>query len=308
MSGNSQKFINKKITAKGEDRGYVDLKEYNNLWFNTGTLCNLACENCYIESSPTNDRLSFINLQDVIPFLDEIKKDNLPIDTISFTGGEPFINPHMIKIITEVLDRELSVLVLTNAHKILKRWEKDLLSLRSKHGDKLKVRVSLDHYTKEIHNQERGPKAFENALNGITWLHNNNFNLHIAGRSLTDESYDQAFKGYQELFLNQGIKLDLSKENLVIFPEMIPNEDVPEITTECWNILKKSPDTLMCAKERMVVKVKGKSRPQVQACTLLAYDENFNLGSTLREARKRVYLNHSFCAKFCVLGGASCSG
>jgi hypothetical protein len=45
----------------------------------------------------------------------------------------------------------------------------------------------------------------------------------------------------------------------------------------------------------------------VLACTLLAYDEAFEMGETLEEAEREVALNHPHCAKFCVLGGASCS-
>jgi pullulanase/glycogen debranching enzyme len=43
------------------------------------------------------------------------------------------------------------------------------------------------------------------------------------------------------------------------------------------------------------------------ACTLLAYDPQFELGATLAEASRPVALNHPHCAKFCVLGGAACS-
>ncbi|HCG70293.1 MAG TPA: radical SAM protein, partial [Gammaproteobacteria bacterium] len=48
--------------------------------------------------------------------------------------------------------------------------------------------------------------------------------------------------------------------------------------------------------------------PAVMACTLLAYDGQFNLGATLAQANRTVPLNHASCAKFCVLGGGSCSG
>jgi hypothetical protein len=82
---------------------------------------------------------------------------------------------------------------------------------------------------------------------------------------------------------------------------------VPEITTACWGILKKSPDSVMCASARMVVKRKGAERPAVVACTLLPYDPQFELGSTLAESVGAVRLNHPHCAKFCVLGGAACS-
>ena len=47
--------------------------------------------------------------------------------------------------------------------------------------------------------------------------------------------------------------------------------------------------------------------PVVMPCTLIAYDKDFILGNTLKNSDKKVYLNHLFCAEFCVLGGASCS-
>jgi len=63
----------------------------------------------------------------------------------------------------------------------------------------------------------------------------------------------------------------------------------------------------MCASSRMVVKRRGAARPAVLACTLIAYEPRFELGATLAEAGGAVALNHPHCAKFCVLGGASCS-
>jgi hypothetical protein len=71
--------------------------------------------------------------------------------------------------------------------------------------------------------------------------------------------------------------------------------------------LKKSPDSVMCASARMVVKRKGAAGPAVVACTLLPFDPQFELGATLAEAARPVALNHPHCATFCVLGGAACS-
>jgi len=88
---------------------------------------------------------------------------------------------------------------------------------------------------------------------------------------------------------------------------MDATKDVPEITTACWDILGVSPDAMMCASSRMVVKRKGASHPTVVPCTLLPYDPQFELGRTLREASGSVPLNHPHCARFCVLGGGSCS-
>ncbi|MFT6632495.1 MAG: putative Fe-S cluster-containing radical SAM superfamily protein [Bacteriovoracaceae bacterium] len=303
-----KKFLDEKITAKGEKRAWVTLNNLKTLWFNTGTQCNLSCSNCYIESSPTNDRLVYITTDDVTPYLQEITKEEYKTELIAFTGGEPFLNPSMISILRESLKTGIDVLVLTNAYRVLKRHEANLLELKDIYGDKFHLRISLDHYTKEIHERERGDKTFVRTLEQIKWLFDNGFKISIAGRSLLEEDQETALSGYQNLMNEYRIGLNLKElDNIVIFPEMNAGEDVPEITIDCWGILSKSPDDQMCASERMIVKRKGSETPVVLPCTLIAYDESFELGSTLKESNKDVYLNHPFCAKFCVLGGASCS-
>jgi len=115
-------------------------------------------------------------------------------------------------------------------------------------------------------------------------------------------------RGYAGLFAAHGVAVDaFDPEALVLFPEMDKRADAPEITEACWSILGVSPDAMMCASARMVVKRKGAAQPAVLSCTLLAYDEQFELGGTLAEADRPVALNHPFCAQFCVLGGGSCS-
>ena len=81
----------------------------------------------------------------------------------------------------------------------------------------------------------------------------------------------------------------------------------PEITEACWERLAVRPSMIMCATSRMVMKRKGEARPKVVSCTLIPYDEAFELGQTLEQASRRVQLNHPPCARFCVLGGGSCS-
>ena len=67
-----RKFSDPYITAKNEQRAVVSLTALRTLWFNTGTLCNITCRNCYIESSPRNDRLAYLDVVDIRPYLDEI--------------------------------------------------------------------------------------------------------------------------------------------------------------------------------------------------------------------------------------------
>lgn len=303
-----EKFSNPLITAKGETRASVELGALTTLWINTGTVCNLSCTNCYIESSPRNDRLAFINEKDVSVLLDEVEELKLPVRLIGLTGGEPFVNPHIIPVLENILGRNLEVLVLTNGLRAIRKFLSPLTVLLGSYGEQLKLRISLDHYSLEVHEKERGANTFEETLKTMKWLVENGFCVSIAGRSLISETPSDAIQGYQELLRKEGIPLELRmNDNLVIFPEMDQKHNVPEISQGCWNILGKKSEDQMCASERMIVKKKGEDKLSVMPCTLLAYDEQFILGHSLKDAKTKVYLNHPFCAKFCVLGGASCS-
>lgn len=303
-----EKFINSRITANGEKRAWVDLTALKTLWFNTGTLCNLACANCYIESTPKNDALIYLTFAEALEYLDEIKQDNIAVEEIGITGGEPFMNPDIIGIMEESLKRGFKLLVLTNAMRPMMKCEGELLRLKGEYGDQMTLRVSIDHFKQELHEEERGDKSWKPMMLGIKWLSDNGFNIDIAGRTRWGEDEAELRNGFATFFKEHNIKINAhDQKQLMLFPEMEENIDVPEITTSCWGILGVNPDDMMCSSSRMVVKRKGDDRPSVQACTLLAYDQQFNMGSTLKEASGEVYLNHPHCAKFCVLGGGSCS-
>ena len=302
------KFRDPCVTARGETRATVALRALETLWFNTGTLCNLTCRNCYIDSSPRNDRLAYLTRQEVRAYLDEIARDGLPTRVIGFTGGEPFMNRDIIGMLEDVLSRGLRALVLTNAMAPLRKLRPKMLALRDAYGDRLTVRVSLDHYTQAVHEEERGRRSWVPTIDGLVWLARNGFALDVAGRRFTGEPETALRDGYARLFRELDIPVDAyDPARLVLFPEMEPGKDVPEITTACWGILHKSPDDVMCASSRMVVKRKDAPHPVVLSCTLLAYEEQFELGRTLADAARPVALNHPFCASFCVLGGAACS-
>ena len=156
----ARKFTNPDLTAKGEPRATVGLDSLETLWINTGTLCNITCANCYIESSPTNDRLVYVTTGEVRAYLDEIARDGLSTEEIGFTGGEPFMNPDMIDILDLTLSRGFRVLMLTNAMRPMTKMKDGLLRLRETYGDRLTMRVSLDHYRQREHESERGPRSW----------------------------------------------------------------------------------------------------------------------------------------------------
>lgn len=303
------KFRDPARTATGERRATVAFKGLRTLWVNTGTLCNIACRNCYIESSPRNDALAYISAAEVRACLDEAEAIGAPLEEVGFTGGEPFLNRDLPEMLRHALGLGLRALVLTNAMKPMMNHAGALLALRAEFGDRLTLRVSLDHHEAAMHDIERGEGSFAKTLEGLVWLARHGFRIHVAGRAGFGAGDEAGMRrGYAALFARNAIPVDADDPvALMLFPEMDATADVPEITESCWGILRKSPDSLMCASARMVVKRRGADRPAVLACTLLAHDPRFELGTTLAEASRPVALNHPHCATFCVLGGAACS-
>ncbi|PKP78382.1 MAG: radical SAM protein [Alphaproteobacteria bacterium HGW-Alphaproteobacteria-3] len=308
------KFTHPDFTAKGEARASVSFRHLETLWINTGTLCNIECVNCYIQSSPTEDRLVYFTAADAARLFDEAAsiaaEGGHPLPEIGFTGGEPFMNPDMLTMTEDALARGHEVLILTNAMQPMMRpkVKQGLVSLRERFGDALKLRVSVDHHTEALHDAERGKGSFAKAIEGLRWLAANGFALAIAGRTISGETEADERAGYAVFLAREGIALDADDPSaLLLFPEMDERAEVPEITTACWDILHKNPADMMCATSRMAVKRKGAAAPVLVACTLLPDDPQFEMGQTIRESLSPVKLNHPHCAKFCVLGGASCS-
>jgi len=309
-TANIGKFQDSHVTADGQNRASVALSHPETLWFNTGTLCNIECANCYIFSSPSNDSLVYISADEVQIYLDQIEERNWPVKEIGFTGGEPFMNPQMINMTRIALARGYRVLILTNAMAPMMRKtvQAGLTQLNSDFPNQMVIRVSLDHFDSAVHDAERGAGSFAKTLLGMQWLQENGFSMAVAGRSQWGDSDADSRVGYASLFAEHEFSIDAyNPGQTVLFPEIDAAVEVPEITTACWGILDKSPNDVMCSSSRMVVKRKGASSPAVLACTLLPYSPEFELGQTLAEAERDVHLNHAHCAKFCVLGGASCS-
>lgn len=218
------------------------------------------------------------------------------------------MNPEFLPMLADALSRGFRVLVLTNAMRPMEKRAGELLALRAEHGDRLAIRVSVDHYSEALHEEERGARSWKPMVRGLKWLSDNGFDLAAAGRTRWGEDERELRRGYAELFARENIRIDAhDPARLVLFPEMDEHAEVPEITTSCWATLGVSPAAIMCSDARMVVKRKGAEHPVVLACTLIAFDERFEMGRTLADAERSVSLNHPHCAKFCVLGGGSCS-
>ena len=304
------KFRDPDVTAKGERRAEVAFGRLETLWFNTGTLCNITCASCYIESSPANDRLAYLTTAEMLRYLDEAEALGQRPTTVAFTGGEPFMNPDLPAMADVALARGHEVLILTNAMRPMQRprVQNALAALNRRYGTRLCLRVSLDHWRPQLHDEERGAGSFVETVAGVHWLRDEGARIAIAARLRWGDTDDEMRAGFRALFAAEGLAIDADdRRALVVFPEMDERADVAEITVDCWGLLDKRPQDLMCASSRMIVKRKGAQRPVVVACTLLPHAAGFDFGPNLADALGSVKLNHPHCARFCVLGGGSCT-
>ncbi len=290
-------------TPTDESRGYIQPKNLKELWFHTGTICNLSCPFCLEGSKPGDDRLNKITVEDVKPFIDEAME--LGVEKFSFTGGEPFVIKDMVDILDYALDYR-PCLVLTNATIPLERRLDEIQTLKNK-PNALNFRVSIDFPDAKRHDAGRGQGNFFLSWKTIGELHKRGFAISIARQRTKGEKSDRVDRIYRKYFKQIGLPKDT---RIVSFPDFLTPgavEEVPHITERCMTQYhdEESRDQFMCNFSKMIVKKDGQMR--VYACTLVDDDPDYDLGSTLTGSKDvRVMLKHHRCYS-CFTQGASCS-
>ena len=189
-----------RFTPDGDRRGYIQPQSLAELWFHTGTICNLSCPFCFEGANPGNNRLQAPTLKDVRPFIEEAAA--LGTRQFSFTGGEPFVTQDIFKILDFALDFN-PCLVLTNATKpLFKRLEKLRPLLDKQHP--LSFRVSLDFPDPEVHDSNRGAGNFRLSLGVMEELHRLGFRVSAARQRRTGEDSQAVDRAYLPFFLEAG--------------------------------------------------------------------------------------------------------
>ncbi len=114
------------------------------------------------------------------------------------------------------------------------------------------------------------------------------FRIALAGRHFTNESDAELREGFAKLIAERGWRVDArDPAQLVIFPEMDANVDVPEITTACWEILAQIAIGCDVRDKPDGRQTQGGHARDVLACTLIPYDAGFELGATLARSKPR---------------------
>jgi len=290
-------------TADNMPRGYIDPHALQELWFHTGTACNLSCSFCLEGSKPGDNRLNRIKLADVTGLMTEAVE--LGVEQFSFTGGQPFIIKDFVNILSFATGLRPCLVLTNGTDPLLKRLHQVAELKNSEYP--LSFRISIDWPDEQRHDAERGSGAFQQALQAITARQKLGFNVSLARQMEADENAANVDAAFQHRVNAAGYEGDI---RIVAFPDFaVPNAhpDVPDVSEDCMtrHQNENSRQDFMCAFSKMVIKTEGRMR--VYACTLVDDDERYDLGSNLRAAMgQRIMLAHHRCYA-CFAFGSSCS-
>lgn len=291
------------FTPTGEPRGYIQPFALRELWFHTGTACNLACPFCLEGSKPGDGRLQRIRLEDARPLIDEAV--SLGVEQFSFTGGEPFIVKDFVNILTYASSQKPCLVLTNGTDPLLKRLHQVETLLEQPHATAF--RVSIDYPHRERHEAGRGAGTFDQSWRALEALHALGFKVSLARQMDRDEDTAAVEAAFRRLMDEHHLPQDMK---IVAFPDFLPPTAaaaVPFVTEHCMTTYQTevTRKDFMCAFSKMAVKKNGRMR--IYACTLVDDDESYDLGGSLAESMsKRVMLHHHRCYS-CFAFGSSCS-
>lgn len=104
--------------------------------------CNLTCPTCFTASSPLIDR--YLPCEDVLRIIDSaIGREGGELDVVMLSGGEPTIHPEFQRIVTEILERPVSRL-LVNTNGVLLARDNALLDFLTERRQRVELYLQYD--------------------------------------------------------------------------------------------------------------------------------------------------------------------
>ncbi len=158
--------------------------------------CNIRCKHCFGDFG-VGDQMS---LEQINMILDQM--DELGVNELSLTGGEPFIHPNIYDIIEVIAERGFVLQTCTNGTII----DDALIDLLKKYGDKFfRLSISIDGIP-EVHNQIRGTGNFEKTLRNIKKLqkHDVKFGFNTVLNTLNLDTFSEFLNLMYNLGIQQG--------------------------------------------------------------------------------------------------------
>lgn len=227
----------------------------------------------------------------------------LGVKEFYFTGGEPFLHPHIVDILQESLKYGQTT-VLSNGTLITEDISQTLAQVSRTSKHKLAFRVSLESFIEEENDQIRGEGAFKRAIRGIQSLTHAGFNpiITVADWSKYGKFTKETAEELQLLERSLNIpQLRLKKLPLVLLgrcAEFVrPYDEGERVTDQCFDNYPM--DNLQCTTSRIVTS-KG-----VFVCPILIDDPKAWMGRTLQESLNPYTMESPACYT-CRTTGLTC--
>jgi AdoMet-dependent heme synthase len=242
-----------------------------------------------------------MSFEKVVPYLEEAAQ--VGVKEFYFTGGEPFINPDLSKMLEATLKIGPAT-VLTNATLFSSELVKQLASLRDTSIYSLEFRVSIDGFSPETNDPIRGPGTFKRAMRGVKLLLDGGFlPIITAMRSWPIEQDEAQLGKFKAALAGPGYRYPRIK----LLPALkIGQEALRDHGYSQHDYVTKSMmlgydrNQLMCSNSRIV------SARGVHVCPILVDQADSILGKRLSDAKPAFELKYQACMT-CYRYGALCS-
>lgn len=279
----------------------VPMLGLDTVWFQVaGSICNLACSHCFISCSPSNRSHAMMDAAMVERFLAE--SESLGVREYYFTGGEPFLNPDLPRMLAAALRRGPAT-VLTNGTLITAARAARLRELAEGSSYSLDIRLSLDGFTAAANDAIRGAGVFDRILEALGHLAAAGINPVI---TVTEACEEAALPEGRARLLERLRDLGLDRPRLKVMPllrlgaETARSRGYGEAESlEGFALSGPDAAALQCASGRMV------TAGGVYVCPILIDSPEARMGVTLAESLKPYPLRHRACHT-CHAQGLNC--
>jgi len=266
-----------------------------------GTRCNLACSHCFISCHPKNFSFGFLTYDDFKSHLTD--SIDLGVKEYYFTGGEPFLNPEMTRILVKTLHYGPAT-VLTNGTVLKDDWLEQLRQADQESMFSLEFRVSIDGISAAQNDPIRGKGTFDRAMQGVKKLVRFNFLPIITAVRTWNPTDDlKMIEGFKEKLAEIGYR----RPRLKILPTLQIGEEVnrsggySDTHRVSESMMEDYDQSLLICSHSRVVTDRG-----IHVCPILIESDDSLLGQTLGESVKPFPLKHGACVT-CYQYGAICS-
>lgn len=220
-----------------------------------------------------------------------------------FTGGEPFLNPDMTRILIETLQYGPAT-VLTNGTVLKDAWLEQLRQADHDSMFSLEIRVSIDGISAAQNDPIRGEGTFDRAMRGVKKLVDFNFlPIITAVRTWNPNDDLQIIEGFKDLLADVGYPRPRLKilPTLQIGAEVERSGGYSDADRVSESMMEDYDQSLLICNHSRVVTDRG-----IHVCPILIESPDSLLGQTLAESVKPFPLKHGACVT-CYQYGAICS-